>query len=73
MDTQQYNVDDYWNSNTILGDGSIDGERSLIHLRMHRSEETYEHSINELFPLSSRRGNRVYFHAKPYILIPDIP
>jgi hypothetical protein len=39
---------------------------------MHRSEETYEYSIENLFPISARRGNRIYFHAKPYILIPQM-
>ncbi len=48
----------------------IDGEHSLIRLKLHRSQERYYHK-EELFPLSSRTGERIYFHAKPYILIPE--
>jgi hypothetical protein len=62
--------DPFWTHNLILGEGDIDGHKSLIRLHMHRSEERYEHTIDELFPFSTRRGNRSYFLAKPYILIP---
>ncbi len=71
MNTHHNEFDNYWNSNTILGDGMIDGERSLIRLKLHRSDEQYYYK-QELFPLSSRTGERIYFHAKPYILIPDM-
>jgi hypothetical protein len=64
--------DAYWTHNLILGDSDVEEQKSLIRLHMHRSEETYEYSIENLFPLSSRRGNRTYFHAKPYILIPQM-
>src|SRR3712207_219284 len=64
-------IDTYWNNNIVLGNGIIDGEQSLIRLKLHRSDETYSYT-HELFPLSSRRGKRVYFHANPYILIPDM-
>ena len=43
MNTHHYELDDYWNSNKILGDGIIDGERSLIRLKLHRSQERYYH------------------------------
>jgi hypothetical protein len=58
---QLHDTDPYWTHNLILGEGDVEG---------HRSEETYEDSIENLFPISARRGNRTYFHAKPYILIP---
>jgi hypothetical protein len=69
---QTIDSDPYWTHNFILGEGDVEGHQSLIRLHMHRSEETYEHSIENLFPISSRRGNRSYFHAKPYILIPHM-
>src|SRR3712207_1877864 len=66
-----HDIDTYWNSTIVLGEGKIDGEQALIRLRLHRSDETYSYT-HELFPLSSRRGKRIYFHANPYILIPDM-
>src|SRR3712207_466350 len=71
MNIHHYELDSYWNTNKVLGDGSIDGERALIRLKLHRSQECYYHK-EELFQLSSRTGERIYFHAKPYILIPDM-
>ena|SRR5918996_3098936 len=62
----------YWTHNLVIGEGEVQGHKSLLRLQMHRSEETYEYSIENLFLISSRRGNRIYFHAKPYILIPQM-
>jgi hypothetical protein len=69
---QPHDTDPYWTNNLILGEGDVEGHKSLIRLHGHRSEETYEHSIENLFPISARRGNRTYFHAKPYLLIPQM-
>ena len=71
MNTQHYEFDDYWNSNQVLGDGSIEDDRTLIRLKLHRSQERYFHQ-EELFPIATSPGTRTYFHAKPYILIPDM-
>jgi hypothetical protein len=71
MSNQHHEIDTYWNSNLVIGEGEIEGKRSLIRLKLHRSDDKY-YSPHELFPLSSRRGQLVYFHAKPYILIPKI-
>ncbi len=66
-------IDTYWNFNKVIGEGTIEGTHSLISLKLHRSEEKYDKPpLHELFSLSSRRGTRIYFHAKPYILIPDM-
>jgi hypothetical protein len=62
--------DPYWTHNLVIGEADVQGHKSLIRLHLHQSEETYERTIGELFPLSSRRGKQTYFHAKPYILIP---
>jgi hypothetical protein len=64
--------DPYWTHNVMIGEGVVEKHKSLIRLHMHRSEETYEHSIDELFPFTTRRGNRSYFLAKPYILLPQM-
>jgi hypothetical protein len=71
MSNQQQEIDTYWNINKVLGEGDIKGQQFLIRLKLHRSDETYYYP-NEIFPLSSPRGNKVYFHAKPYILIPKL-
>jgi hypothetical protein len=62
--------DPYWTYNLVIGEADVQGHKSLIRLHLHQLEETYERTIGELFPLSSRRGKQTYFHAKPYILIP---
>jgi hypothetical protein len=64
--------DSYWTHNLVIGEGEIEKHKSLIRLHLHQSEETYEYSIENLFRISSRRGSRIYFHAKPYILIPQM-
>ncbi len=37
-------IDTYWNSNKIIGEGEIEGKSSLIRLMLHRSEEDYDNS-----------------------------
>lgn len=43
----------------------------MIRLKLHQSEERFTRH-EELFPLTQHTGTRSYFHAKPYILVPDI-
>ncbi len=71
MNTYHYELDDYWTHNKVLGDGVVDGERALIRLKLHHSQERYFHR-EELFPIAAAPGTRTYFHAKPYILIPNM-
>jgi hypothetical protein len=71
-DSTTTDFDPYWTHSVILGEGEVERHKSLIRLHVHRSEERYEDSVENLFPISSHRGNRTYFHAKPYILIPNI-
>ncbi len=62
--------DSYWTHNFILGEGELQGQKSLIRLHLHRSEETAAHG-ETLFPIATKHGDkRTYFHAKLYILIP---
>jgi hypothetical protein len=71
--------DSYWTHNLVIGEGDIEGHRSLIRLHTHQSEEPYYHH-EELFPITSHRSEerpprgakRIYFHAKPFILIPQM-
>src|SRR3712207_527569 len=63
----------YWTHHELLGEGHVERENVLIRLRLHRSEERYYDKRDELFELPSpRSGTRIYFHAKPYILILDM-
>jgi hypothetical protein len=64
-------TDPYWTHNLVIGEGNIQGHKSLIRLHLHRSEETFHHA-ESLFPIPSQKGTRSYFHAKPYILIPKM-
>jgi hypothetical protein len=62
--------DTYWTHNLVIGEGDIQGHKSLIRLHLHQSEEPTYHE-ESLFPIDIKRGDtRTYFHAKPYILIP---
>lgn len=38
---------------------------------MHQSQERFNRH-DELIPLTKTTGTRTYFHAKPYILVPDV-
>ncbi len=51
---------------------TIQSERCLIRLKITKSDEAYRYRKELLFPLTSRSGRRIYFGAKPYILVPQI-
>jgi hypothetical protein len=78
-DVQTTAPDSYWTHNLVIGEGDVQRHNSLIRLHLHRSEEPYFHS-EELFPIAShlpgnrppRGATRTYFHAKPFILIPQM-
>jgi hypothetical protein len=62
--------DPYWTHNPVIGEGDVEQHNSLIRLHLHRSEERAYHG-ESLFPIAVKRGDtKIYFHAKPYILIP---
>jgi hypothetical protein len=63
--------DSYWTHTLVIGEGEVERHKSLIRLHLHQSEETFHHA-ESLFPISSQKGTRSYFHAKPYILIPKM-
>src|SRR5918996_6406563 len=65
-----HDTDPYWTHNPVIGEGDIQGHKSLIRLHIHRSEEQAYHA-ETLFPIDIKRGDtKTYFHAKPYLLIP---
>ena len=68
---QPHDTAPYWTHNLVLGEGDVQGNRSLIRLHLHQSEEIH-YEGESLFPIPSRRQKRLYFHAKPYILIPQM-
>ncbi len=70
QDTSQ--EDPFWQYDEEIGDGSFFGSRSAISLKAHVSEERYSKSEGEeLAPLATKRGTRIYVMARPYILEPD--
>ncbi len=62
----------------IIGEAAVptidadDSGRCLIRLKLTKSNETYRNRKELLFPLTSRSGRRIYFGARPYILVPQI-
>jgi len=64
--------DPYWTHNPVIGEGDVQGQKSLIRLHFHQLEERAYHG-ESLFPIAVKRGDtKIYFHAQPYILIPRI-
>jgi hypothetical protein len=61
----------YWTADVAIGEGRFYDDHFTIRLALHEETERY-HGRSEIFPLTSKTGSRVYFHAQPYILIPDI-
>src|SRR4051794_24948412 len=52
--------DDFWTHEHQLGEGDFYRQPHAIRLK------------SEIIPLAHRRGERLYFLAKPYILVPNI-
>lgn len=64
-------VDSYWQIDLAVGEGQIHGEQYAIRLRVHTSTEPYRGGEG-LVKLVHTHGERTYFHARPYILVPEI-
>ena len=72
MSTPEQEHHPYWQEDVAIGEAVLfRGERSTIRMRLHTTTERYA-SRRELVPLSQPTGERVYVHAKPYILVPDV-
>src|SRR6266699_4440781 len=50
------------------------GEPVLVRGKVHKSEEQYNlrHAETDIEPIQTLKGQRSYFHLKPYVLVPDI-
>lgn len=63
--------DPYFRHDELLGDVVLGGEPYGLRLKLHEGDERFRER-EELFPLKQRTGTRRYFHAKPYVLEPEI-
>jgi hypothetical protein len=65
--------DRFWNEDLAVGEGNFHGEASTLRLKLHYGWERYSRTAGpEIVPLSRPRGERLYFLARPYILVPDV-
>src|SRR5687768_14631132 len=65
--------DDFWTHDHQIGEGVFYRNAHAIRLKLHMAAERFDQSGDpEIIPLEHKRGERLYFLAKPYILVPDI-
>ena len=64
-------ADPYWTEDRLLGEARLPEGPSLVRLRLHQAEEAIPDRPS-LVPLAHPNGSRLYVHAQPYILEPDI-
>jgi hypothetical protein len=64
--------DPFWQFDEAIGEGRFFDEQATIRLKAHVSEEAYHRGEgDEIVPLHTKKGTRIYVMARPYILIPD--
>jgi hypothetical protein len=57
----------------LSGEGVFYRSAHALRLKLHKAAERFNHAgAPEIFPLQRRRGQRLYFLAMPYILLPDM-
>ena len=68
--------DDYWTHDTPLFVGTFRYYRNKPHMvqgRVHVAEEQFrDSSLNEIIPLSTKKGTRHYINMQPYVLEPEV-
>src|SRR6266568_9153377 len=68
--------DDYWTHDTALFIGTFPYYRNdprMVQGRIHVSEEHFSNSsVNEIIPLSTKKGTRQYVSMQPYVLEPEL-
>lgn len=64
-------LDDYWQHDLAIGEARFWRDEYTVRLKVHESTETHSGRL-DLLPQRTYRGDKLYFHAKPYILLPDI-
>jgi hypothetical protein len=63
----------YWQRRLALGEALLHGEKTPLYMKLHTSKERYSAlDREELVPLSTPTGERLYVHGKPYLRSPDI-
>lgn len=71
MREREQELDPYWQMDKAIGEGKIQGEPYTIRLRAHVQKEGY-YDHQELVPITHRTGQRTYYHARAYVLQPEI-
>ena len=61
----------YWHDDIGVVEVELGGDRYPLRMAVHRSREQYR-DHRELVLLKQPSGERLYLHARPYILIPDL-
>src|SRR4051794_31730029 len=61
----------YFQTDQAIGEIQLWGETFSLGQRLHQSEERYSRR-DTLAPFAEERGTRLYFDARPYILVPSI-
>lgn len=61
----------YWREDLAIGEGRFFDEPYAIRLKLHVGHEQYR-GKEELYPLTHKTGERIYLHARPYILVSEI-
>jgi hypothetical protein len=72
-DDGRHDPDPYWHEDLAIAEGRFDHETHTVRLRLHRSAERISW-VEALFSLSAAQQadrRRLYFHGRPYILLPD--
>lgn len=63
---------EYWQGYFSIGEVPMQGEPAPLHLRTHTSKERYSDKRRELLPLKHKHGERLYVHARPCLIVPEI-
>ena len=68
---REFTPEPYWRDDVLLGEVVLPEGSALVRLRLHQDTEAIPDG-SPLVPLTHPDGSRVYVHAQPYILEPDI-
>lgn len=63
--------DDYWLHDKALGEAHFWRDDYAVRLKVHESAEIHNGRI-ELLAHQTYRGEKLYFHAKPVVLLPGV-
>lgn len=63
--------DDYWQHDEAIGEAHLQRDNYAVRMKLHQSAERHRGPI-DLIPGRSYTGERLYHHAKFYVLVPEI-